>query len=238
MRTYTPAPETRGRVWAYAGAILGGGISLSSNVAYSYLPPAGASADWAPHPMAVVFAAAWPVLLFVALEILVRVNWRRGFWGIFARAGALTPIIVITGLVSWRHIRGMLLHHGEDQIVAALGPLAVDGLMLISTVALFVINLNVHEAIRLAATAEQMTPVLHTPVTPATTDRETGPDIPESLRSTARFAVTNHQSRYGEPPTPGQLAQVMNIPDVVASQLLADLDPAPVLNGQLTGGSR
>jgi hypothetical protein len=129
-------PVMTGRRWAYAGALLGGGVSIAANVAHSYVPPVGAPADWAPHAGAVVGAVFWPVALFVAIEILARVAWPDGRRWVLLRFGGLLPVAAVAAFVSYRHLSGLLTFYGDETAVAVLGPLAVDGLMVMATGAL------------------------------------------------------------------------------------------------------
>ena len=131
-----PRIKQPGRGWAYTGAILGGVASVAANVAHSFLPPPGAPPGWAPEPGAVVSAIVWPVLLFVAVEILARTPWPHGWsWGVLRWAGLL-PVAGVAAFVSYRHMSGLLAHYGEEPIVYYTGPLAVDGLMIMATAAL------------------------------------------------------------------------------------------------------
>lgn len=126
----------KGRVWAYAGAFLGGAVSIAANVAHSYVPPTGLSANWTPQAGAVVGAIFWPVALFVAIEILARTSWPTGKRWAALRFLGLLPVAAVAALVSYRHLSGLLNFYGEDQLTAAIGPLAVDGLMVMATGAL------------------------------------------------------------------------------------------------------
>jgi hypothetical protein len=125
-----------GRGWAYTGAILGGLVSIAANVAHSFIPPHGVAANWRPEVGAVIGAVVWPVFLFVALEIFVRVRWPRGVTWWLARWVGLLPVAGLAALVSYRHLSGLLAHYGEEPIVYYAGPLAVDGLMVMATGAL------------------------------------------------------------------------------------------------------
>jgi hypothetical protein len=125
-----------GRGWAYTGALSGGLVSIAANVAHSFIPPHGAPATWRPEPGAVVGAIVWPVFLFIAVEILARVLWPAGLVWHFVRWAGLLPVAVVAALVSYRHLSGLLAHYGEEPIVYYLGPLAVDGLMVMATGAL------------------------------------------------------------------------------------------------------
>ncbi|MEU4568630.1 DUF2637 domain-containing protein [Micromonospora sp. NPDC023956] len=123
-----PAPAS-GRGWAYLGTVLGGALSIAANIAHTYLT----NAD--PDALSVAVSVFWPVALFVCVEMLARVQWPAGRRYALARSG-IAPVALVAGIVSYRHLSGLLTHYGEDGITAALGPLAVDGLMLMSTAAL------------------------------------------------------------------------------------------------------
>jgi hypothetical protein len=125
-----------GRWWAYAGALLGGLVSIAANVAHSYVPPQHAAEDWQPQAGAVVGAVFWPVALFVAIEILARVAWPAGWrWAVLRFLGLL-PVAAVAAIVSYRHLSGLLEFYGEDWLTVVIGPLAVDGLMVMATGAL------------------------------------------------------------------------------------------------------
>ena len=52
-------------------------------------------------------------------------------------AGApVAPVAAVAAFVSYRHLSGLLGHYGEETLIAHLGPLAVDGLMVMATAAL------------------------------------------------------------------------------------------------------
>ncbi len=125
-----------GRSWAYLGALVGAGVSVAANVAHSYVPPADARSSWSPHTGAVVGAVFWPVALLVAIEVLARVAWPAGSRWLLVRFGGLGPVATVAAVVSYRHLAGLLSFYGEDAITATVGPLAVDGLMVMATGAL------------------------------------------------------------------------------------------------------
>ncbi|GGQ87235.1 hypothetical protein [Couchioplanes azureus] len=133
-----------GRGWAYIGAALGGTVSIAANIAHSYVPPAGATDGWHPNLGAVIGAVFWPVALFVTTEILTRVAWPSGHvWQLLRWAGML-PVAAVAALVSYRHLSGLLDYYGEEPLVCVLGPLAVDGLMVMSAGALLVTVTHPH----------------------------------------------------------------------------------------------
>jgi hypothetical protein len=125
-----------GRGWAYVGALLGGVVSVAANVAHSYVPPAGAPVGWTPHLGAVVGAVFWPVAVFVAVEIFARTPWASGSRWVALRWLGLLPVALVAAVVSYRHLSGLLVFYREDALTATLGPLAVDGLMVMATGAL------------------------------------------------------------------------------------------------------
>src|SRR5262245_7182823 len=125
-----------GRLWAWAALLVGGGVSLGANLGHSYIPPAGAAVGWSPSRWSLAWAAAGPILLFFTVKLLSHVRWPRGWrFALWRWFGAL-PVAGLAAYVSWAHISGLLAFIGEDRAVRILGPLAVDGLMLVAVGAL------------------------------------------------------------------------------------------------------
>lgn len=131
----THASGGGGRTWGYLGAVLGGLVSIGANTAHSYLAPAGAHVGWRPPVGAVIGAQFWPVALFVAVEVLARTSWPTRKWWIVVRFLGLVPVAVVAATVSYEHLSGLLAHYGEDRLTVVIGPLAVDGLMVMSSAA-------------------------------------------------------------------------------------------------------
>jgi hypothetical protein len=247
----TTDPTTRGRGWAYTGALLGGAVSIAANVAHSYVPPAGAPTDWAPQPGAVIGSIFWPVFLFIAVEILARVVWPHGTWWAMLRFGGLLPIAVVAGLVSYRHLSALLTYYGEDPLTAVIGPIAVDGLMVMATGALIVTGR--HLTTKTAPTVTTTVPVEpdahaphtlatthgHHPVIPIPTTDPVTPavaSLPTHLLPSARFAATRHANTTGQTITADELATAINIPADTARQLLpAVTEQASMLVGTING---
>jgi hypothetical protein len=84
----------------------------------------------------VVGAVFWPVALFVAIEILARTSWPSERRWLFVRWAGLLPVAVVAATVSYNHLSGLLAHYGEDRLTVLIGPLAVDGLMVMSSAAI------------------------------------------------------------------------------------------------------
>lgn len=127
-----------GRVWAYLGTVTGGAVSIAANVAHTYVPPKGtpAGTHYVPQFGAVVGAVFWPLALFIVIETLARVAWPKGGRWVLLRFAGLAPVAVVAAIVSYRHLSGLLAYYGEDAITHTIGPLAVDGLMVMATGAL------------------------------------------------------------------------------------------------------
>jgi len=154
----------RGRRWAYAGAVLGAVVSIAANVAHSFVPPVGAAGDWRPHTGAVLGAMFWPVAVVVSLEILARIDWPDATRWLLLRWGGLAPVGLVAAVVSYRHLSGLLAYWGEDPVTVAIGPLVVDGLMVLASGALLVEPSTRRSARRKPSTAPG--PVAAQPVTP------------------------------------------------------------------------
>jgi len=236
-----PITNRSGRGWAYTGAILGGLVSVAANVAHSFIPPAGAPAGWHPEPGAVVGAIVWPVFLFIAVEILARVTWPTGPAWQLIRWGGLLPVALVAAFVSYRHLSGLLGHYGEEPLVQHLGPLAVDGLMVMATGAL------------IATGHRTATPLARPDAAAGTAAADTAPPVPvhdedqavmvepapvpAHLVPGARFAVTNHEQTTGRPITTDELAARIGVTTLVAGQLLTHLGQPATHPGTRVNGT-
>ncbi|HZN72694.1 MAG TPA: hypothetical protein VFC00_13580 [Micromonosporaceae bacterium] len=229
---------TAGRGWAYLGITLGGVVSIAANVAHSYVPPPGAPIGWTPPAGAVVSAFFWPIFLFVALEILARTRWPHGWFWILLRIFGLLPVAIVAGVVSYRHLSGLLGFYGEDPLTATIGPLAVDGLMVVATGAL--IATGKHRTTHTPHASATVDTLTNPPATQPASEPGTDPGIeaatepvppasvdvtppPAHLLPAARFAVVTHQQTTGRLITADELATRLNIPTPTASRLLAAL---------------
>lgn len=121
-----------GRRWAYGGSALGVALSVAANVEHVLVQ----SDETAPG--AVVSAAACPVILLVALEIIARTRWPLGLRWLLLRWLALPTVAVVAASISYLHMRSLLIAYGESPWAATVGPLAVDGLMAVAVGALLV----------------------------------------------------------------------------------------------------
>jgi hypothetical protein len=237
--------RTFGRGWAYFGAVLGGAVSIAANIAHSYVPPTGI-AGWAPQPGAVVSAVFWPVALFVAVEILARVSWPDGLAWTLLRFGGLLPVALVAAVVSYKHLAGLLDYYGEDALTVAIGPLAVDGLMVMATGALLATRPHTTNELAAPVVDRDDTPT-DTPATASTVITAPAltpvaisrPEAPAHLIPTARFAIGQHEQRTGRPITADELAGFLSItPDTARTLLHAITGQTPAVNGAPVGGAR
>lgn len=171
------AMSTPGRGWAYTGTFLGGAVSVAANVAHSFVPPAGAPFGWSPQLGAVVGAVFWPVALFVAVEIFARTPWERHVRWLALRWLGLLPVALVAAVVSYRHLSGLLVFYREDALTATIGPLAVDGLMVMATGAL------IATAARRGTATPDAAPVT---VPPANTEDTTSVTSTQSVTDSAK----------------------------------------------------
>lgn len=187
--------RTHGRGWAYAGALLGGAVSIAANVAHSYVPPVGTAdtGHWQPQSGAVIGAVFWPLSLFVAVEILARTAWPSGRRWVAARYLGLLPVALVAAVVSYRHLSGLLAFYHEDALTGTIGPLAVDGLMVMATGALIATGARrltpvpvADEAPELPADPEPAEPEPERADEPADIVPDISPDTPRTPKRTPR----------------------------------------------------
>lgn len=130
-KTQTKAQAARvGRRFAYITMIGMLALSLAGNVAHVvHLDPS-------PSVLSVIRAMVWPIGVWLAVELFVRIPWEAIITHLLVRWAGLLLVAFIAALVSYRHLRGLMIADGEEAIVYNLGPIAIDGLMLMATLAL------------------------------------------------------------------------------------------------------
>lgn len=126
-----------GQLVAWAGFALGSLVSIAANVMYSWLnSPEDAGPDWSPSVGEQVMAGIWPTLLLIAVEVMTRVNWAPGWHWTAARYGGAGVVGLGSAVISYGHLHGVLTIWNYDDLGASVGPLVVDGLMVICGFAL------------------------------------------------------------------------------------------------------
>lgn len=127
--------NTSGRRWSRFALGFGAVMSILGNETHTVLTPG--------HLNIVIrtaLAIVWPVALFVAVEVLVRVNWRAQFIDYAGRVIMMIPVTIVAAVVSYQHLHALMRLAGEDSVSALIGPVAIDGLMVGGTVALLAIR--------------------------------------------------------------------------------------------------
>ncbi|WP_051793365.1 hypothetical protein [Kibdelosporangium aridum] len=133
-----PAPNASagGRLVAWLGFVFGSVMSIAANVLHTWLPAATQPPGWSPGIAPQIGAAVWPVGLLLSVEVLSRVTWRPGWlWGL-ARYGGAGAVALGSAVISYGHVREVLLAWGYGHPGAEVGPLVLDGLMVVSGFAL------------------------------------------------------------------------------------------------------
>lgn len=84
--------------------------------------------------------AAWPpIVLLIVVELISRVRITKGALA-FTRTAAAFLIAGVAAVVSYRHMHHVALIAGEEQLVAYLIPLTVDGLVVVASISLAEMN--------------------------------------------------------------------------------------------------
>jgi hypothetical protein len=166
-----------GRIIAWLSFLLGIGVSIAGNIGHA------ASDGMKPGEWA--GAAFWPLALMLTIEILTRVHWQPERRWTIARFAALILVAAVAAVLSYRHLAGLMTYWGEDWVNAHLGPLAVDGLMLIAATALLSISKErpVPESVPMATTTQLDAEIIDLANTLSTRDPkpiETSKTVPPS----------------------------------------------------------
>jgi hypothetical protein len=122
-----------GHGWAYFGVVLGLIASVAGNVANTVL-----TVSSVPLQLRVPFAVAWPVFVYIGIEVLTRVEWERNWRHWIARLMLMGPMTLVAAFMSYLHLHHLMILSGEPGLAQAVGPLAVDGTLFGCTVALLV----------------------------------------------------------------------------------------------------
>lgn len=120
-----------GRRVAWLAFVVGIAASVAANVMHAQIVSRS--------PAAWIGAAFWPISLLLAIEVLARVTWPpTSLWYRLARHAGASLVAIVAAVLSYRHMAGLLAAWGEDKLSAYLGPLAVDGLMILAAAALLI----------------------------------------------------------------------------------------------------
>ncbi|WP_458690466.1 terminase gpP N-terminus-related DNA-binding protein [Nocardia tengchongensis] len=131
-----PTMTPRGRGVARTGFVFGSLTSVATNVLHTYLPTIHMPTGLTLVIAARVGSAVWPLGLLLSVEVLARVSWRRGRGWSIARFGGAGAVAFGSAVISYSHVRDVLLAWGYGHPAAEFGPLTLDGLMVVCGFAL------------------------------------------------------------------------------------------------------
>jgi hypothetical protein len=131
--------KPRGRLIAWTTMAVGITVSMGANVGHIVFVIGPTMPD-GPSPWSMGLAAFWPLSLFLAIEVITKVSWPSSLAFTLTRYLAVGGIALVAAWVSYWHMHGLLDHWGEDALSAYVGPLGVDGLVIIGGIALAAIR--------------------------------------------------------------------------------------------------
>jgi hypothetical protein len=133
-----PLPGARFVAWL--GFVFGSVMSVAANVLHAWLPADEQPAGWSPGIAPQIGSAVWPIGLLLSVEVLSRVRWAPGVWWALARYGGAGTVAVGSAIISYGHLHEVLLAWDYGPLGAAVGPLVLDGLMVVSGFALLAMS--------------------------------------------------------------------------------------------------
>ncbi len=132
---HQPAPGG-GRLVAWTGFLFGSITSIAANVLHAWLPAAHQPPGWTPALAPQIGAAVWPIGLMIAIEAVTRIRWPEGFCWSLARFGGAGTVALGSAVISYGHLRDILVAWQYTSLAAAVGPLVLAGLMVVCGFAL------------------------------------------------------------------------------------------------------
>lgn len=185
-------PRASGFWWALAGFGLGSLVSVGFNLQSAWLPANQHGPGWAPSIASQAAAIVWPLTLIVSVEVLSRVAWPNGWGWRLVRTSGILAVAIGSATISYGHIYEVLIAWGYHQHQAIVGPLVVDGLMLISGFALVSLGRAARVVLPASqeATAEPSVAPSRTPVVPAHPSPSLGQEPAVSVTTPTPETVT------------------------------------------------
>lgn len=157
------------KAWTYGVAYLslgvGAGVSIAGNVADTYRT--SLSVGHSPDGLDITISAFWPAAVLLAIEMFVSRLWPRAAAMQTVRWVGSLGIGFVAMYSSWHHLSDLLASRGQDNLVAAIGPLAIDGLAIMATG--LILSSRGHKVnfsdtpVMTAATADTDTPAVTVP---------------------------------------------------------------------------
>ncbi len=131
-----------GRLVPWVAFITGAAVSIGANVLHA--TSGGAAVD-----AGQIVAAAWaPIALLLVAEMVTRTRQNGAWWIVALRWLGTAVVAAVAAIVSYGHMRDLLLSYGESALVAYLLPLSVDGLILVASIALAPVPAPAPESVR------------------------------------------------------------------------------------------
>jgi len=91
-------------------------------------------------PAAIWTAAMWSILAVGGWEMVVRAPWGRGRLSTLIRYGGVSGAAIGAMWISYWHARAVLRSWGESPSSAAIGPVIIDLLLIVSAAALLALH--------------------------------------------------------------------------------------------------
>lgn len=177
--------------WAYCGLGWGLAATLAANVAHA-VGRDGVSL------VPILAATFWPVALFLATELLYRLTFDTIGDCV---SGAMVALVGLgSGYISFGHTSALLRSLGESHTGAALGALAVDGLLVVASLALY------REARRPVPASQPARPAVPRDSAPPVPAGQPVPPVPSQRPAPERDSVPSQPSRPAAPAAPSRPA--------------------------------
>lgn len=212
MNTAKPSktPKASGYWYALVGFGLGSLESVAFNVLAAFIGPTGYGFElWQSLLPALLGAAVWPIALLVSVEVLARVEWEAhwGWW--FVRVGGILLVALASAVISYGHIHAVLKFWKYGWLEAGVGPLVIDGQMLISGFALYTIGRAARVVLPASqeATADPLPAPAHTPNVPARPVPPVGQEPAVSVTPHTPDPVTETAPQEASSPSPEEASQ-------------------------------
>ncbi|MFE9576334.1 hypothetical protein ACFYO1_08120 [Nocardia sp. NPDC006044] len=194
-------------------------LSVAANWLHTWLPAAAMPDGWHPGVAPQIGSAVWPIGLLLSVEVLSRTRWRRGLGWLIARYIGAGSVALGSAIISYGHVHDVLTNWGYGQLGAAVGPIVLDGLMVISGFALLSESIPADTT---ATPAPSATPGRDT----TATGRDTTATPPDTLRDGAEDTDRNDRIRamYRQVKSTREVGEAFGLHYSTVSRIVAEAD--------------